>query len=228
MPIMNIGILYSAKWAVRAIDSGVTMFDEIPKTKKVTIQEYVNLYAGPEVEIHFRYSAILNIVYVTFTHGLALPILFPIAVFGLVNMYISEKFLFAYFYRKPPLFDNKINHQALIILEYAPLCMVLMGYWQLGNRQTFFGEVESRDNGNEILNPHHALFDFDHGVDASLLLLIHIPVFLFLSRTNRLLQKLAYRIGAYKKVEDFDDNWDYTEDVDEQLGSYWKCLSGLD
>ena len=110
MPILNVFILKGLKLVMRFLDSTKSLFKEIPEsTKKVTIQEYVNLYAGPEVEIHFRYSAILNIVFVTFTHGIALPVLFPIAVVGLLNMYISEKYMFAYFYRKPPLFDNKIN-----------------------------------------------------------------------------------------------------------------------
>lgn len=148
MPVLNIFILKGIKVALRFLDSTRSMFSEIPKTKKVTIQEYVNLYAGPEVEIHFRYSAILNIVFVTFTHGIALPILFPIAVVGFVNMYLSEKYMFAYFYRKPPLFDNKINEGALNILQVAPLFLIGMGYWQLSNRQIFFNEVDARVHKN--------------------------------------------------------------------------------
>ena len=134
MPILNVFILKGLKLVMRFLDSTKSLFKEIPEsTKKVTIQEYVNLYAGPEVEIHFRYSAILNIVFVTFTHGIALPVLFPIAVVGLLNMYISEKYMFAYFYRKPPLFDNKINEQALNILQVAPLFLFGMGYWAVSN-----------------------------------------------------------------------------------------------
>lgn len=33
----------------------------------------------------------MNQVFVAFTHGLALPLLFPICLMGLINMYIIEK-----------------------------------------------------------------------------------------------------------------------------------------
>lgn len=45
-----------------------------------------------------------------------MPILFPIAAFAMVNLVISEKVLFAYFYRKPPMYDNEMNDGALEIL----------------------------------------------------------------------------------------------------------------
>lgn len=61
----------------------------------------------------------------------------------------------------------------------------------------------------------HQLFNYGHGVDASMLLLIHIPFFLFLGFSNRMLQKLSNMIGAYKKVEHFSDDWEYLKDVDE-------------
>ena len=110
----------------------------------------------------------------------------------------------------------------------APLFLIGMGYWQLSNRQLFFNRVSNRIHKTEILDPKHNLFDYNHGVDASLLLLIHIPFFLFLTYYNRFLQKLSYIIRAYNKVEHFNDDWEYLKDVDEQLGSYWRCLNGLD
>ena len=79
-------------------------------------------------------------MFVAFTFGLALPMLFPICLFGVFNIYCSERFLMAYFYRQPPLLDNKINIRALEILNWAPVFMMLSAYWQLGNRQMFFGE----------------------------------------------------------------------------------------
>jgi len=41
-------------------DSGLTFWKQQPRTKKKTIIDYVSLYAGPEVQIHIRYSALLN------------------------------------------------------------------------------------------------------------------------------------------------------------------------
>ena len=47
---------------------------------------------------------------VAFTHGVALPMLFPVALFGLVNNYFTERILLAYYYRQPPMLDNRINN----------------------------------------------------------------------------------------------------------------------
>ena len=130
MPWINFVLLCVIKFIFRFLDSGLSYYrDEKPKTKAKTIQDYVQLYAGPEVEIHYRYSAILNVCFSTFTHGLALPILYPIAAFTMLNFYFVEKYLFAYYYRKPPLFDNKMNERALYLLAYTPPFLLAFGYW---------------------------------------------------------------------------------------------------
>ena len=129
VPLINGIVLVALKWALRFLDSRCSFRSLFPKTKLKTIQQYVNLYSGPEVEMHYRYSAILNVVFSTFTHGLALPILFPIAAFAMLNFYVCEKYFMAYFYRKPPLFDNKMNERALMMLAYAPVFMLAFGYW---------------------------------------------------------------------------------------------------
>jgi hypothetical protein len=134
MPYVNFTVVHLSTFAKRFIDSGKSQFDETPKTRCITIQDYVNLYTGPEADIHFRYSIIINLIFVTFTHGVALPILFPIALFTLFNFYVTERYLFAYFYKKPPLFDNEMNARALGLLQYAPVMMILFGYWHISNR----------------------------------------------------------------------------------------------
>ena len=91
-------------------------------------------HAGPHTEFHIRYAFLFNSIFVCFTYGLALPILFPITLFTMINMYISEKYLFAYYYRKPPMFGAGMNSGALKLLYYAPYFMIFFGYWQLGNR----------------------------------------------------------------------------------------------
>tara|TARA_B110000285_G_C15086396_1_gene596447 strand:+ start:917 stop:1114 length:198 start_codon:yes stop_codon:yes gene_type:complete len=63
-----------------------------------------------------------------------LPILFPIALIGIINMYIVERITLAWFYRQPPSFDGKLNDAAIKILSLAPVSMFILGYWALGNR----------------------------------------------------------------------------------------------
>ena len=186
------------------------------------------MYSGPEVEIHYRYSAILNVVFSTFTHGMALPILFPIAAFAMFNFYVCEKYFFAYFYRKPPLFDNKMNERALVMLAYAPVFLLAFGYWKLGNRQKFFNEVKSREVVGEVLDPQHYLFDYSDGPNNTIIYLIFIIFFIFHKYTGRFLQKMALFCKRYKKLDDFDDDWTYRKVFNEKLGCYWNCISGLD
>lgn len=134
MPYINFGILYSMKFVGRFMDSRTTLCKKIPNTRKKTKEAFVNTYCGPDVSIHFRYASILNDVWVAFTHGIAIPALFPICLLSIFNMYVAEKTMFAYFYKQPPMFDNKLNKRTLNILKAAPIAMLLNTYWMLSNR----------------------------------------------------------------------------------------------
>jgi hypothetical protein len=47
----------------------------------------------------------------------------------MINQYISEKILFAYFYRKPPVLGLDLSIGALYVLKFAPIYMMIFGYW---------------------------------------------------------------------------------------------------
>jgi hypothetical protein len=81
----------------------------------------------------YRYSGMLTTICVTFMYGIALPIMFPIAAFTFFNYYIVDKFLIAYYYQKPPIYDDKLNRAALETMKFAPLLFLFFGYWCLGN-----------------------------------------------------------------------------------------------
>lgn len=74
-------------------------------TKKKTIQGYVDLHCGPPFPIHFKYSLMMNITFVTFMYGSGMPILFSIALATYVLTYILERILVAYSFQEPPSFD---------------------------------------------------------------------------------------------------------------------------
>ena len=79
--------------------------------------------------MHFKYSSIMVQVFVSFMYGIAIPALFPIAFLGIFNMYVVERLQLAYWYRKPPSYDGKMNSDALTTLMYAPILMLMFGYW---------------------------------------------------------------------------------------------------
>ena len=83
--------------------------------------------------MHFKYAAMLNVIFVTFTYGLTVPLLFPFAFLFFVVSIILERVTLAYSYRKPPMFDDALNKAALRMLKVAPLFMMMFGYWALGN-----------------------------------------------------------------------------------------------
>ena len=62
--------------------------------------------------MHYKVSSIIVQVGVSFMYGMFLPILFPIALLGLVNRYIYEKLTIAYYYKEPPKYDNKLIETA--------------------------------------------------------------------------------------------------------------------
>ena len=76
----------------------------------------------------------MNITFVTFMYGLVLPLLFPVALLSFVIVYIVERVMLTYYYRKPPMYDEKMNAAAISILKWAPFFMVSFGYWAMGNK----------------------------------------------------------------------------------------------
>mmetsp|Transcript_14121 Transcript_14121/g.10185 ORF Transcript_14121/g.10185 Transcript_14121/m.10185 type:complete len:122 (+) Transcript_14121:2512-2877(+) len=68
------------------------------RTHSKTIQQFVNAYKGPEMSFHYRYSAMMVVVFFTMLYGVGLPILFPIALLCLVTMYVVDRLLTVYVY----------------------------------------------------------------------------------------------------------------------------------
>lgn len=110
-------------------------------TKKITIQQYVELYSGPTFFIHYKYSSILNITFVTMMYGVGLPVLFPVAAVSLFTLYMVEKLMVHYCYRQPPMYDASLNENVLRIMSFAPLLFLIFGYWMLTNVQLFSNTV---------------------------------------------------------------------------------------
>ena len=94
----------------------------------------MDLYCGPEMIMHDSYAVIIKTVFVTFTYGFALPILFPIAALSFFILYITERLRLAFHYRNPQQFNLKLDNLAIRNLKYAPLTMMVLGFWFMGNR----------------------------------------------------------------------------------------------
>jgi len=98
--------------------------------------------------IHFRYAQLICLTYLGFAYGIVMPVIIPIVSISLYNMYVSQRFAFAFIYKKPAFekgFNNDLNDMVMMILEQAPIVMIIFTYWQLGNRQMFYNEVALKD-----------------------------------------------------------------------------------
>ena len=107
---------------------------------------YKDLYSGADYVIHFKYSGILNICYITLMYGIGMPILFPLAALNLLNQYVVERLIVAWNVKQPPALDDKLTVNALEMLKFAPLIMLFNGYWMLSNQQIFNNKTSMIEN----------------------------------------------------------------------------------
>lgn len=132
------------RWADRKFTSNVYI------TRCTSMAIYKMIHSGIEYDIHFKYSAVLNVACVTMMYGVGMPILFPVAAFNFLNQYICERIIVAYQVKKPPVLDDKLAKNAIQILYWSPVLLLFNGYWMLSNPQIFenaWSYIESQDKG---------------------------------------------------------------------------------
>jgi len=103
------------------------------KTKKTSMAQYKDLYSGAEYVIHFKYSGVLNIVFITCMYGMGMPILFALAAFNFFNQWVCERIIVAYQMRLPPALDDKLTNNCLSMVKFAPLLLIFNGYWMISS-----------------------------------------------------------------------------------------------
>jgi hypothetical protein len=147
-PLFEFFAFWGMRTGFRMLDRGICSCNEY-KTKKTTLQQYVEIYSGPTYFIHYKYSSILNITFVTFMYGLGIPILFPVACISLFTLYMVEKSMIYFSYRQPPLYDDLLNTNALNILSWAPLLFLSFGWWMFSSPQLFGNTIDPIEFSNE-------------------------------------------------------------------------------
>ena len=174
--------------------------------------------------MHFRYSSILVQVYVAFMYGLMLPIMWPIALVGIFNMFVVERLTLAYYFRQPPMYDASLNQRAIDLLQRAPFAMFFLSYWAFGNRQSFFNESEQVNNhSNEPEDTRHPAFAFGCPNPTQMILIIIIVLALdefFYKYKYKLLVKLGTMRG--------EQNAALNRDLNEGLNDYFQSISGIE
>ena len=106
--------------------------------------------------MHYKYSSIMNIIFITMMFGAGLPILFPIAAASLSTLFCLEKYMLYYVYKQPPAYDEKLNNSVLATLSFAPLFLLGFGYWMLSNLQMVSNDyLEPVSRKSDTFQAHH-------------------------------------------------------------------------
>lgn len=132
-PIIEFVGYFAMRVFFRCLDRPCGSCDKY-STKKTSIQSYADIYLGPSYYIHFKYSTVLNICFVTMMYGFGLPILFPIAALSMIILYFLEKTLLYYSYRMPPMYDERLSDSVLNKLRWAPAIYLCFAYWMASSK----------------------------------------------------------------------------------------------
>lgn len=159
------------KMFARHIDRGLCscFYRSVVRTKSATIHEYVDLHAGPDYFIFFKYAFILKMILFSALYGSTIPIVFPINFLAFLNMYFTERYLLAKFYRKPPVIDKRVSTQVIKELTPAVLLGFMFAFWMLGEPCSLLGEVKWMNNLRQNMQTTHTLTNLTY---PSLFLLI--------------------------------------------------------
>lgn len=135
MPIVSCTITNLVPKLKKTYDNGGT--DDFYNTKCTTLAWYKWFNGGSEYMIHFKYSDALNVTFVAMMYGLSIPMLFPIAAVTLKLQQLAERIAVAWVARMPPAMGNDLNNNAISMLKFAPLFMLMNGFWMVDNQTIF-------------------------------------------------------------------------------------------
>lgn len=145
-PPLEFFLFYGIRLLYRMIDQRTLCPSSKPtKTQCKSIQSFVEIYQGEEFSLHYKYSYVLVVVFVTMTFGIGLPVLFPIAFMSLALLYITERLMIVYSYRRPIMFNTKTNLRAYDLMLAAPVCYCIFGALMFSNQQVFRNNLLPND-----------------------------------------------------------------------------------
>jgi len=59
------------------------------------------------------------------------------------------------------------------------------------------------------------------------MLMVLFPVFLFFRFWTHILFKFGELVKLFVDIKGMDRDWNFTINIDENLGKYWECLPGM-
>lgn len=154
-------------------------------------------------------------------YGLAMPIVFPITLFALINFYITEKAVLAYFHKKPPNYDNKMMLRAFRFFRTLFFTSFAFTYFFIGIPTLFDNNVMSFSCLNTPVNYPHLLKNV---WDSSYPQLMSWIVFLQMSSVY-FISNFCIRLRIYRRLKKINEDF---EDLSLDIQPFFECISGLE
>jgi len=161
--------------------------------------------------MHFKYSAFLNIAFVTMMFGFGMPWLFPLAALGYGLLYVIENALLHYSYSKPPMYDEKLDKSVLSFMKIAPILYFAFGYWMVSSKQLLANNVYPIKNINDTPKTGHLYstpFTKEGWMPPAWPFLIMFLVVIVYRIVEKTILKL-FRV----KLEDKEESYNYYESL---------------
>jgi hypothetical protein len=96
--------------------------------------KFLEMNVGPEYPFQLKTPSLNVLLFITLVFGLAFPLLYVIAILGIILQYMVERYTLAKFYRLPPKFSLDLTFWNIGVLRAAPFCTMSIAFWMLGNR----------------------------------------------------------------------------------------------
>lgn len=90
-----------------------------PSQRAVSQRQLDSWFEGPQFHLDTRYATIMQSVFVTLLFGAVLPLLVPIAFFGMLLSFYVDKWLLLRFYRIPPHYDVHLGRALTSWIPWA-------------------------------------------------------------------------------------------------------------
>ena len=124
-------------------------------TKSASARRYAYLNSGIEHEIYEKYPRLMLLIFMSAMYSFGMPVINILNIVSLIIGYIFEKIIVAWYFRKPPLYDDTLNRNTVYYMKWASLIYCGFAYWMVTNRQVFENQPVVRDFQMQML-------EFDH------------------------------------------------------------------
>lgn len=197
---MEFFMYFGIRYVYRMCDQKKFWPSSVLDTRSQTLPNFVNIYLGPLFLVHYKYSFLLNIVFVTFMYGSVMPILFPIAWFQIFIFYCTERLMVYYSYQRPPMYDDAITKSCINLMYGAPCILLIFAAWAYSNEQVFHNYAPVLNKDFVYAETGHYLSQFFHQLTPATPLIIGFfavcIVFVLQKYVRKLTSKIFDRIDA--------------------------------